>query len=233
LEQAHKAAQELAQAATQAMQAIAERSQAGLTRPEGQLSAENGVAAAVDWRHQLQDYLQSFPVAGGQNWRGVDLRPFLCFGIYSPKRTTEDYQLQKVRLLLDTSGSMSEDVANAVKDASRVLTQVGCNDAYLRFYGSSLLPDKVTLIEEGIVVKDLALETSVPCGGGTSLISALGELAQEVDAIHFAGLTVVFTDGEDDLDVSACSIKPDVWVIYGSESRISRPSHGLAIYIEV
>jgi hypothetical protein len=128
---------------------------------------------------------------------------------------------------------MIGDVADAVKDAARVLSQVGCGDAHLRFYGSGLLPDKVTLVEDSTVVKDLAMETSVPGGGGTSLISALGELAQEVDAIHFAGLTVVFTDGEDDLDVSACAIKPDVWVIYGSESRISRPSHGLAIYIEV
>jgi predicted metal-dependent peptidase len=233
LEQAHKAAQGLAQAARQAMQAIKNRAQAGLTRPESQLSTENGEAAPLDWRNQLRDYLQSFTVTGGQHWRSIELRPFLSFGTYSPKRTEEDHRLQKVRLLLDTSGSMAGDVANAVKDAARVLSQVGCCDAHLRFYGSGLLPDKVTLVEDSTVVKDLALETSVPGGGGTSVISALDELAQELDAIHFDGLTVAFTDGQDDLDVSACTIKPDVWVIYGSESQTSRPSHGLAIYIEV
>lgn len=220
--------QKQAQQAHQEMEHIAKGRGRTSAPAQGSLSCEGGQAEAINWRNQLRDFLQTFTAVGGQHWRSVDLRS-LCYGRLNPKRTEEDKRFRNVRLLLDTSGSMHGAVADAVQDLAQILTRVGCETAVLRYYGSGLLPDKITVVEDGQVIVDMASARSVPGGGGTAIRNALEELGQDSVERAFEGLTVALTDGQDDLNVAGAEVRPDVWIIYGNAGV--RPDCGYVVYI--
>jgi predicted metal-dependent peptidase len=217
--------QERIAAVQEAMQAIKSGSKAGLTRPEGEMCASGGTAAKKDWRDQFRSALTQRLEQEGKTWRSVDLRSLLCLGQLKPRRKTMQPALPDVRILLDTSGSMSQDIADAVADVAMILNQVNCLNAHVRYYGSGLLALKTEAVVQGALVEDFSLTRTVPSGGGTSVRAALQELAAEDE--DFEGITICVTDGQDDLNVSDCAITPDFWIIYSDAT----PDCGHSVHI--
>ena len=127
---------------------------------------------------------------------------------YQASRTQYEPSLPKTRILLDTSGSMRDTIGSAIKDIANILRSLNCMNVEILLYDTQVC-DTIVLVDNGHVLDDPADWTSVSGGGGTNVRDALVSLQMTND------LTMVITDGQDELTAFDLAVRPAVWIVYG------------------
>ena len=185
---------------------------AGTEHGDG-INVFGGTPARVSWQDKLRDVLVSTCVRGGVSWQKIDRRAFaMSHGeTYQASRIQYEPSLPKTRILLDTSGSMCDIIGSAIKDIANILRSLNCMNVEILLYDTQVC-DTIVLVDNGHVVDDPADWTSVSGGGGTNVRDALVSLQMTND------LTMVITDGQDELTAFDLAVRPAVWIVYGNNS---------------
>lgn len=163
----------------------------------------------VEWEEVLREHLIAVPAPAHLSWRKLDRRS-LSRGEYAQGLTGARDALEEAHLMIDTSGSMHDQlnkVAGAVLD---LFNQLGVKKVSILFYDIGIL--------ERRDIEDLGTYTfdSMPSGGGTCIAGALTELVQ--DESYKPIPLVVLTDGYDDYRIPAevrQALGPMFFVSYG------------------
>lgn len=161
--------------------------------------------ARVPWQTLLREYLQSVPAPVSKSWSRVKRRPFANTGAYVPIMSGSRKVLDRVNLLLDTSGSMSGDYN---KLAGEVMAICGMAESVYR------VDYDVGVAYRELIEEPLEYEiTKLHGGGGTSIRQALKELEEDRDFDKNA-ICVVLTDGGDSYELADFGVKC-VFLSYG------------------
>lgn len=175
----------------------------------------------IPWQDKLRDVLTSVCVRGGMSWQRINRRVFATTQTYEPSRTQYEPKLPRTRILLDTSGSMYSVVGTALQDIAQILRTLNCMDVEVLLYDTAVC-DTIPIVDNGYIIEDPSDWTRVCGGGGTSVRSALSSLEM------LPVLTMVMTDGEDNLTASDLAVRPDIWMVYGYNTGDT----GVTIHIE-
>jgi predicted metal-dependent peptidase len=165
--------------------------------------------ANVPWQTLLGQYLTSNRAEIRKSWARVKRRPFSTKAEYRPVNSGSVNNIDQLNLLLDTSGSMSNDYN---KIAAEVLSV--CNIASSIFRCDY---DADVAYTEMITDPDEYTISHLYGGGGTSLRRTLMSLKQN-EEFNPSMICVVLTDGGDDYDVADLGVNC-VFVNYGTHFR--------------
>lgn len=161
--------------------------------------------AKVPWQTLLREYLQSIPAPVRKSWSRVKRRPFANTGAYVPVLSGTRKVLDRVNLLLDTSGSMSGDYN---KLAGEVMSICGMAESVYR------VDYDVGVAYRELIEEPLEYEiTKLHGGGGTSIRQALKELEEDRD-FDKSAICVVLTDSGDSYDLADFGVRC-VFLSYG------------------
>ena len=161
------------------------------------------------WTSKLNHILTSTLARSYPTWMRVDRRAF-AKGEYARSYTSPVQALAPTRILVDTSGSMEGFLATALQDAYEVVRQLNPQELDIVYYDTRVC-EVVQVIAYGSEVLSISDITHVSGGGGTCVTNALAELQDDK-------ITIVITDGEDELRAEPYGAKPAAWIVYDNDN---------------
>lgn len=176
----------------------------------------------IDWRQQLADFISAITSGTDQStWRRPNRR-YLMHDMYMPTSYSETVKNAGVHV--DTSGSISSELNNALAETDKLLQTVWPERLHLLYWDHQVAGHEIYTPE----TMDGFLQSTRPVGGGgTSPSCITAYLEKNRIDLDFS---IVFTDGYVGSDWGGKWDHPVIWVIIGNDS-VTAP-HGVTIHID-
>lgn len=180
---------------------------AGNTAGAGDIAIKPDIHT-VPWQQTLSHLMTSVPDQSRKSWSRVKRRPFALRKEYVPVHAGTVQALNRVYMLVDTSGSMHYVLDRCAADIMQLMHELEVQHLELVYYDVGI-QERISIEQQDM--REYRI-THMKGGGGTCVRLAMEELVKDPEFEE--GVFVVLTDGYDDYRIGDLPIQNLIWLSY-------------------